>query len=656
MSDRAALNKDLLLRRVGRHQYRTTVLAPQSVNAFLEGDSAVHSPRESDGQANVPSGALTRPKCELDQLGSTIDNLSTRAAALSEIEKEIDATKALLTSLLMRRNNLTPVFLLPPELLARIFHFHTLAEPPWHGVTSNKLGWIIDTHVCRHWRQVALDHASLWATISGFPLSLRWISEQLSRTKNSPLAIELLANPSAETISLVPSHLPHTRGLRLRGLNKVHFSGIKELCALEAPDLEHFELGFSVADPFTSKDFVVTGLFQGKAPKLRSLSLFQVRVPWSFFPRCQFTQIKIVLCEEEWNEPLSPESLEQLFDLLTNCPNLEVLALECCLPSILSQSLHKRTVHLPRLTYLSLAGSICRVVRFFEALSMPSSTKLNLHCVAQNSCGNEGGVLIPLVFSHFHRSSVVTFRSFRAAINLLERSLEITASTSPPASRFPRLVFLRAQMAIPPSFRYRSSPIPSLVTWRTYSSGRARSCPLRRSNTSPGHGTCALLQTMTPPKTPNKPSNNNSKGKKKGRGKKDVPSEAVVDNAPVCAPVFPKLTSLLLKKFDFSESVSHIGIVYNVLMMAIRRRKNAKIPLKMLSIERSILCQKNATALEKVVREFHWSGEEAMSFDEYDFDDFDHYSSDYHDARWDDFFMGSSQAERDWWENYSDGY
>lgn len=677
MSDRAALNKELLLRRVGRSQFRPT---PQFVNAFPGGDNVVQSHRESDGQENVPSDALARPKCELDQLRSTIHNLSTRAAALSTIEKEIDAARALITSLLMRRNNLTPVFLLPPELLARIFHFHSLAESPWHG--GNRLGWIKATHVCRHWRQVALDHASLWARISGFSVSTKWITEQLSRAKNSPLVIELLGNPTPETISFFPSHFPHTRELRLRGLRKDHFTVIKELCALEAPELEHFELGVSVENPLTSQNFFGASLFQGNAPKLRALALCQVRVPWSFFPRCQFTQLKIVLCEEEWNEAPSLESLEQLMDVLANCPNLEVLVLENCLPSILSQYINNRTLHLPRLSQLTLTGSISRVVRFFEALNMPSSTKLNLHCVVENCFGTQGGLLIPLVFSHFNRSSLVMFRSFKAAINHLERSLEIVASTTAPLSTIsPSGVFdsgpegdppelsllfiahsefgqfeniLERACGILPIAEVEFLSVSAPDSFHSLNWGELfRRCAKVTTIEASGHGTTTFLQTITPPKAPHKPSNN--KGKKKGRGKKEVPPQPV-DNAPVCAPVFPKLTSLLLKKFDFSESVPLVGTVYNVLMTMIQRRKNRKVPLKMLSIERSILCQQHATSLEKLVKEFHWSGEDAMSFDEYDFDEFDHYSSDYHDARWEDFFVGSSQAEWEWWDNYSNGW
>jgi hypothetical protein len=597
----------------------------------------------------------------------------------------------------MSRNTLIPVFLLPPELLARVFHFYALADPPWHGVS--KLGWIKVTHVCRHWRQVALDHASLWARISGFPMCIKWITEQLSRAKNAPLEIELLGNPTPETISLFPPHLPHTRELRLRGLSRSHFSAIKELCSGEAPDLEHLELFISVSkvtNPLTSQDFDGAMLFRGKAPKLRTLSLSHIRIPWSFFPRCQFTQLKIVLSEEEWNESPSLGSLDQLIDVLANCPNLEVLTLECCLPSILSQSIRMRNVHLPRLSYLSLAGSIPRVVRFFEFLNLPSSTKLNLHGVIEDTFGKEGSLLIPLVFSHFNRPTLVTFRSFKVVLNHLDRSLEINASTATRASTItPSRVFdngpddnptelslsfishsefrqlenivERACSVLPiAELEFLSVAAPDLshpLNWEEL----FRKCEKLTTIEASGHGTTSLLQAITPSKAPPTPPNN-SKGKKKRRGKKDVPSQPA-DTPPVSPPIFPQLKSLHLKGFDFSELVPQTGNVYDVLVTAIQRRKNRKKPLKTLCIDRSILCQRQATALEKLVREFHWSGEEAMSFDEYDFDDFDHYSSDYYDhgfhdhgyhdpdvPRLEDYFNGTTQAEWEWFENYSDGY
>ena len=529
----------------------------------------------------------------------------------------------------------------------------------------------------------------------------KWITEQLSRAKNAPLEIELLGNPTPETISLFPPHLHHTRELRLCGLSRSHFGAIKEFFALEAPDLEHLELVISVSkvtNPLACQDFDGAWLFRGKAPKLRTLSLCHIRVPWSLFPCCQFTQLKIVLSGEERNESPSLGSLDQLVDVLANCPNLEVLALECCLPSILSQSIPMRNVHLPHLSYLSLAGSIPRVVRFFEFLNLPSSTKLNLHCVIDDPFGKEGSLLIPLVFSHFNRPTFVTFRSFKAVLNHLDRSLEINASSTAPLSptspsgvfdndgpdgnltelslsfithsEFRQLedILERACSVLPiAELKFLSVAAPDLshsLNWEEL----FQKCEKITTLEASGHGTTSLLQAITPSKIPPKPPNN-SKGKKRRRGKKDVPSQAADTTPPACPPIFPELKSLLLKGFDFSELVPQIGNVYDVLLIAIQRRKNRKKPLRMLSIDRSILCQRHATALEKLVREFYWSGEEAMSFEDYDFDDFDHYSSDYYDhdfhghvyhgddmPRLEDYFNGTTQAEWEWFENYSDGY
>jgi hypothetical protein len=315
---------------------------------------------------------------------------------------------------------------------------------------------------------------------------------------------------------------------------------------------------------------------------------------------------------------------------------------------------------------------------------MPSTTKLNLDCVAESAFGHDGGLILPLVLSHFNRSSFVTFRSFMVIINHLERSLDITASTNAPVSTLsPSSVFdsssegnpeLTLSFTAPSDFNHLENileractilPIADLeflsvsapdslhaLNWGEL----FQKCGKVTTIEASGHGTSTLLQTITPPRVPTKQANNN-KGKKR-RGKRDLPSQQAADSsAPVCAPIFPKLTSLLVKKFDFSEVVPHSGIVYDVLVTVIKRRKSHKIQLKMLSIDRSILSQKRASALEKLVPEFHWSGEEALSFNEYDFDDFDHYSSDYHDARWEDFFVGGSeQAEWEWWENYSNGW
>jgi F-box-like len=122
------------------------------------------------------------------------------------------STKQFLRSLLTRRNALVPISLLPTEILARVFRFFVLEEPPLSG--GQNLGWIRVTHVCRHWRQIALDDSSLWARIWGIPTNMKWISEMLARAMNVPLDIEFdgVTRSSADALLMIPPHDIHYRG------------------------------------------------------------------------------------------------------------------------------------------------------------------------------------------------------------------------------------------------------------------------------------------------------------------------------------------------------------------------------------------------------------------------------------------------------------
>jgi hypothetical protein len=85
-------------------------------------------------------------------------------------------------------------------------------------------------------------------------------------------------------------------------------------------------------------------LFKGGAPRLRTFSLDRVVIPWSLIPRGQLTQLKIVCLNED---AYSPGDLSQLIDLLVNCPVLEILALDFCLPSQLTEFPHGRMIDPP---------------------------------------------------------------------------------------------------------------------------------------------------------------------------------------------------------------------------------------------------------------------------------------------------------------------
>jgi hypothetical protein len=198
---------------------------------------------------------------------------SARAAAIYAIDKEIyeqlkvvDAAKQLLHSQLARRNALAPISILPPETLVRVFHFLVFED----------LGWLRATHVCRFWRQVALDDSSLWATISSISANKELISEMLARARNAPLNINIFLDGTSglEVLHMLPLHLSHTRELRLHGPSMILPGSIPGICHQEAPVLEHFELTVPMINfPITSQDFGGTTLFKGQAPRLRTFSL-----------------------------------------------------------------------------------------------------------------------------------------------------------------------------------------------------------------------------------------------------------------------------------------------------------------------------------------------------------------------------------------------
>ena len=355
----------------------------------------------------------------------------------STIDKGIIAATRFLPFLLTRRNVLVPIFLLPPEILAQVFHLLVLEEPPFSG--NQNLGWIRVTHVCWSWRRVALDDSTLWAKIWGIPTNEKWISEILARAKNAALNIELNAavQPSQTVLLTTPSHLPRTSQFRCHNLSTPLSNTILEICSSEAPALEHFELTvysspFTLPDLITLHDLGEDMLFKGNAPKLRTFSLSGIVIPWSLIPRGQLTQLKMA-CTKDSEIVGSRGDFNQLIDLLANCPSLKILALEFCLPLQLAESPRDRTIYLSHLSRLHLCGSTSRIANMLKILKLPSSTTLRLNTYNESSLDSVSeGLLLPVISAHFRSPAPIGFKSLAVSIqHLLSSSLSITASSFP---------------------------------------------------------------------------------------------------------------------------------------------------------------------------------------------------------------------------------
>ena len=102
-------------------------------------------------------------------------------ARIIELENEVRVLKSYL-------NTATTTGRLPPEILSHVF-LELSSSSPVGSSTSQRLSWIRLTHVCRHWRGVALNCPALWSNIS--IAHEVWTDLMLSRSKEAPLSVDL---------------------------------------------------------------------------------------------------------------------------------------------------------------------------------------------------------------------------------------------------------------------------------------------------------------------------------------------------------------------------------------------------------------------------------------------------------------------------------
>jgi hypothetical protein len=603
----------------------------------------------SDVQGPVFSAVFSRVESRFNHFRTVIDDPGARVAAIYAIDDEIDqqlkavdAAKQLLHSQLARRNTLVPISLLPPEVLARVFHLLVL---------NDTLGPITATHVCRFWRQVALDDSSLWAKISSIMINPKLFSEMLVRAKNAPLDIHicLRSRSGREVLRIFPPHLSHTRTLRLYSLSSttLHPDSVEGIYSREAQALEHFELRGSVRSTITFRELEGAALFKGRAPRLRTLCLSQVLIPWSLIPRGQLTQLSIRLFEE-LPTPSSPlyGDLNQLIDLLDNCPGLELLILERCLPSQLPRISYGQTIHLPHLSRLCLGGSSSRITNLMKMLKLPSSTRLHLNCVSENTPTYHDSLLLSVVAAQFQVPAPVEFKTLSVTISSKSNLLGVTASTTPPSWRSCQSKDFEGDVDNKPEFVLSIDGLHELgycvdrlgrvcnmlpisdLEFLSISSFDIldspnwvelfKRCTKLTSMQAIGQGTISLVWALTTPKLINMTTDR--KGKKRKRDDRDstLASSPVV---PAEMPIFPKLSLLSLKNLDFAENEHPSGILFNVVERGLQQRKVASnAPFGVLRIEDCVINARRVDALQKLVQEFQWDGKDVFDRSEDDSD------------------------------------
>lgn len=270
---------------------------------------------------------LTRPFLPLDTPPEMIQGLGPEAllealdSKLNELTEQRYRLSRRICALKRGRNNVAaPIHRLPPEIMTEIF----MIASEWgvHFVNLLKV-----THVCAHWRNLALHTPRLWTTV---PLPLRHIAE-LFLARSQPLRVACWLNqlppapPSPAQYDLEPllpaARLQHLHAALSRLDDMDYFIHV---LTEPAPHLETLSLEVGREAGWAARVRPVKGaLLADTAPKLQTLSLKGVEIP---FTSALLTNLVVVKLLSQWSDV---PSVDTFLDLLERCPHLEVLDYHC---------------------------------------------------------------------------------------------------------------------------------------------------------------------------------------------------------------------------------------------------------------------------------------------------------------------------------------
>ena len=320
-----------------------------------------------------------------------IVSAESRDRLLQAIDDEIKSLEESTRALKSRRNELAPISCLPPETLAAIFSFLF----PFEGNENSGAGYLEGirvTHVCRRWREVALNHPRLWSHINFVELASASMAEILARAKMAPLHLEAdLINSRWDQVDAierqVEAHISHTRHLCIIGELHITF----ERLVSSAPTLESLSLSHSGLP----QAVIPVNLFNCTVPNLTSLVLDSCDISWKSPLLKGLRTLRIV-----WPSMNARPKLEDWLDALNEMPQLKTLILKFATPrasltSPTSDSSH--IITLPFLTefYISAFAEDCALA--LAHLTMPTLTSLQIDAKSFDAKGEDVGPLIPHV-------------------------------------------------------------------------------------------------------------------------------------------------------------------------------------------------------------------------------------------------------------------
>ncbi|KAF8062459.1 hypothetical protein FPV67DRAFT_272166 [Lyophyllum atratum] len=339
---------------------------------------------------------------------TAFSSTTIREAAYVRIQEEIRSWQRY-------HNELSLVFRLPPELLVEVFKYNLGVHLPSYLVQLLHV-----THVCSHWRRVALECPSLWSRIPFHRPT--WAKEMLARSKMAPLTIMLIfsGTPIGTKLLCVPceqapavkatmSQLSRIKELALHqgNLGSERFTELVGLLDSPAPLLESLDISFLHFAPYNKLPYY---LFAGEAPQLSRLRVLTGCLNWRALPFMNLKSLKVLSA--------FPPPAEHIISALSNMPFLESFECDFRHAGANSTSTQRTAVvNLPLLVDLAIACDLPTCAFLLDHITYPTT----IHAI----------VMCKVNAMHEHGRTVVVSLTQRLAHGLIRkaqqpiRSLEI---------------------------------------------------------------------------------------------------------------------------------------------------------------------------------------------------------------------------------------
>ena len=288
------------------------------------------------------------------------------------IDNEIEDLYERIRARKLDRNNLVPISKIPVELLSYIF---SLVQRKCRHDSREDLGWVVVTHICQRWRNIALDNPTLWVYI---PFHRpKWIPEMTRRSKSATLNIKFndrSFTPSRFSTlrSFLAAHFPRVRSITVyppsppdRLIRKL----FQDIPARSAQCLEHLNLRYPML--FFEKVLI-------DPPCLKKLKIYGT-VNWSSKILTSLTHLILDYGDRIATE--SPPIHSEFLDALARMPALRILHLHHIPLPVPTEELSSNlsdTVHLSQLKSILLSGSAPAVCNILRYISLLESTRIQL--------------------------------------------------------------------------------------------------------------------------------------------------------------------------------------------------------------------------------------------------------------------------------------